>query len=83
VPGHVHLHDVGQRVKKVIDAAGGWGAEFDTIAIDDGIAMGHTGNALFAASRDLIADSVEYMVERPLRRRHGVHQQTATRSRRG
>jgi dihydroxy-acid dehydratase len=62
VPGHVHLHDVGQRVKAVIDAAGGWGAEFDTIAIDDGIAMGHTGMLYSLPSRDLIADSVEYMV---------------------
>jgi dihydroxy-acid dehydratase len=62
VPGHVHLHDVGQRVKKVIDAAGGWGAEFDTIAIDDGIAMGHTGMLYSLPSRELIADSVEYMV---------------------
>jgi dihydroxy-acid dehydratase len=62
VPGHVHLHDIGQRVKKVIDAAGGWGAEFNTIAIDDGIAMGHTGMLYSLPSRDLIADSVEYMV---------------------
>jgi dihydroxy-acid dehydratase len=62
VPGHVHLHDIGQRVKKIIDAAGGWGAEFNTIAIDDGIAMGHTGMLYSLPSRDLIADSVEYMV---------------------
>jgi dihydroxy-acid dehydratase len=62
VPGHVHLHDVGQRVKKVIDAAGGWGVEFNTIAIDDGIAMGHAGMLYSLPSRDLIADSVEYMV---------------------
>jgi dihydroxy-acid dehydratase len=62
VPGHVHLHDVGQRVKKVIDAAGGWGVEFDTIAIDDGIAMGHGGMLYSLPSRELIADSVEYMV---------------------
>ena len=62
VPGHVHLHEIGQRVKKVIDAAGGWGAEFNTIAIDDGIAMGHTGMLYSLPSRDLIADSVEYMV---------------------
>src|ERR1051325_1508960 len=41
VPGHVHLHDVGQRVKTVVDATGGWGVEFNTIAVDDGIAMGH------------------------------------------
>src|SRR5881394_2238935 len=62
VPGHVHLHDVGQRVKKVIDQAGGWGVEFDTIAVDDGIAMGHGGMLYSLPSRDLIADSVEYMV---------------------
>jgi len=62
VPGHVHLHDVGQRVKKVIDAAGGWGAEFNTIAVDDGIAMGHDGMLYSLPSRELIADSVEYMV---------------------
>ena len=62
VPGHVHLHDVGQKVKTVIDAAGGWGVEFNTIAIDDGIAMGHGGMLYSLPSRDLIADSVEYMV---------------------
>jgi dihydroxy-acid dehydratase len=62
VPGHVHLHDVGQRVKKSIDAAGGWGVEFNTIAVDDGIAMGHGGMLYSLPSRDLIADSVEYMV---------------------
>src|ERR1041384_6096307 len=43
VPGHVHLWDIGQRVKKVVDEAGGWGVEFNTIAVDDGIAMGHGG----------------------------------------
>src|SRR5690554_6194061 len=62
VPGHVHLHDVGQRVKKVIDASGGWGVEFNTIAVDDGIAMGHSGMLYSLPSRELIADSVEYMV---------------------
>ncbi|MEN9577353.1 MAG: Dihydroxy-acid dehydratase [Pseudomonadota bacterium] len=62
VPGHVHLHDVGQRVKKVIDAAGGVGVEFNTIAVDDGIAMGHGGMLYSLPSRELIADSVEYMV---------------------
>ncbi len=62
VPGHVHLHDVGQRVKKVIDANGGWGVEFNTIAVDDGIAMGHDGMLYSLPSRELIADSVEYMV---------------------
>jgi dihydroxy-acid dehydratase len=63
VPGHVHLHDVGQRVKRVIDDAGGWGVEFNTIAVDDGIAMGHDGMLYSLPSRDLIADSVEYMVQ--------------------
>ncbi len=63
VPGHVHLHDVGQRVKQVIDTAGGVGVEFDTIAVDDGIAMGHGGMLYSLPSRDLIADSVEYMVQ--------------------
>src|SRR5690606_15911602 len=62
VPGHVHLHDVGQRVKRVIDEAGGWGVEFNTIAVDDGIAMGHDGMLYSLPSRELIADSVEYMV---------------------
>jgi dihydroxy-acid dehydratase len=63
VPGHVHLHDVGQRVKQIVDAAGGWGVEFNTIAVDDGIAMGHDGMLYSLPSRDLIADSVEYMVQ--------------------
>ncbi|MFP6621940.1 MAG: dihydroxy-acid dehydratase, partial [Myxococcota bacterium] len=63
VPGHVHLHDVGQQVKQVIDASGGFGAEFNTIAVDDGIAMGHDGMLYSLPSRDLIADSVEYMVQ--------------------
>src|SRR6187549_3867323 len=62
VPGHVHLWDVGQRVKGVVDASGGWGVEFNTIAVDDGIAMGHGGMLYSLPSRDLIADSVEYMV---------------------
>jgi dihydroxy-acid dehydratase len=62
VPGHVHLHDVGQEVKKVIDDVGGWGVEFNTIAVDDGIAMGHGGMLYSLPSRELIADSVEYMV---------------------
>jgi dihydroxy-acid dehydratase len=62
VPGHVHLWDVGQRVKRVVDEAGGWGVEFNTIAVDDGIAMGHAGMLYSLPSRDLIADSVEYMV---------------------
>ncbi len=62
VPGHVHLHSIGQQVKKLIEAQGCFAAEFDTIAIDDGIAMGHDGMLYSLPSRDLIADSVEYMV---------------------
>jgi dihydroxy-acid dehydratase len=61
VPGHVHLHDIGQRVKGWIEARGCFAAEFDTIAIDDGIAMGHDGMLYSLPSRELIADSVEYM----------------------
>ncbi|OHD05392.1 MAG: dihydroxy-acid dehydratase [Spirochaetes bacterium GWC1_27_15] len=62
VPGHVHLREIGKMVKEMIDANGGFGAEFETIAIDDGIAMGHDGMLYSLPSRDLIADSVEYMV---------------------
>ena len=62
VPGHVHLKDLGQMVAREIEAAGGIAKEFDTIAIDDGIAMGHGGMLYSLPSRDLIADSVEYMV---------------------
>lgn len=62
VPGHVHLREVGKMVKEFIDDAGGFGVEFNTIAIDDGIAMGHEGMLYSLPSRDLIADSVEYMV---------------------
>ena len=62
VPGHVHLHELGQKIKKQIEAAGCFAAEFNTIAIDDGIAMGHDGMLYSLPSRDLIADSVEYMV---------------------
>ncbi len=62
VPGHVHLHDIGQKVKAEIEALGCFAAEFNTIAIDDGIAMGHDGMLYSLPSRDLIADSVEYMV---------------------
>jgi len=61
VPGHVHLKDMGQLVARQIEAAGGIAKEFDTIAIDDGIAMGHGGMLYSLPSRDLIADSVEYM----------------------
>jgi dihydroxy-acid dehydratase len=63
VPGHVHLKEVGEYIKKVIDENGGVGVEFNTIAIDDGIAMGHEGMLYSLPSRDLIADSVEYMVQ--------------------
>lgn len=62
VPGHVHLHEIGQFVKKEIEKQGCFAAEFNTIAIDDGIAMGHDGMLYSLPSRDIIADSVEYMV---------------------
>ncbi len=62
VPGHVHLKDMGQLVARQIEAAGGVAKEFNTIAVDDGIAMGHDGMLYSLPSRDLIADSVEYMV---------------------
>jgi dihydroxy-acid dehydratase len=62
VPGHTHLHEIGQIVKSEIEKLGCFAAEFNTIAIDDGIAMGHDGMLYSLPSRDLIADSVEYMV---------------------
>jgi dihydroxy-acid dehydratase len=62
VPGHVHLKDIGQLVAGAIEEAGGVAKEFNTIAVDDGIAMGHSGMLYSLPSRDLIADSVEYMV---------------------
>ena len=62
VPGHTHLHEVGQLVKAEIEKLGCYAAEFNTIAIDDGIAMGHDGMLYSLPSRDIIADSVEYMV---------------------
>lgn len=62
VPGHVHLKDMGQLVAREIEKAGGIAKEFNTIAIDDGIAMGHSGMLYSLPSRDLIADSIEYMV---------------------
>ena len=62
VPGHVHLKDLGQLVAREIERAGGVAKEFNTIAVDDGIAMGHSGMLYSLPSRDLIADSVEYMV---------------------
>lgn len=61
VPGHTHLHHIGQQIKTIIEKAGCYAAEFNTIAIDDGIAMGHDGMLYSLPSRDLIADSVEYM----------------------
>ena len=63
VPGHTHLHEVGQLVKSEIEKLGCYAAEFNTIAIDDGIAMGHDGMLYSLPSRDIIADSVEYMVQ--------------------
>ena len=62
VPGHTHLHEIGQIVKAEIERMGCYAAEFNTIAIDDGIAMGHDGMLYSLPSRDIIADSVEYMV---------------------
>jgi dihydroxy-acid dehydratase len=62
VPGHVHLHKIGQIIKKEIEKAGLFAAEFNTIAIDDGIAMGHNGMLYSLPSRELIADSVEYVI---------------------
>ena len=62
VPGHVHLHQIGQEIKQEIEKLGCFAAEFNTIAIDDGIAMGHDGMLYSLPSRDIIADSVEYMV---------------------
>ena len=62
VPGHVHLHEIGQLVKQEVEKLGCFAAEFNTIAVDDGIAMGHDGMLYSLPSRDLIADSVEYMV---------------------
>lgn len=62
VPGHVHLKDLGQMVAREVEAAGGVAKEFNTIAVDDGIAMGHDGMLYSLPSREIIADSVEYMV---------------------
>jgi dihydroxy-acid dehydratase len=62
VPGHVHLHHIGQEIKQIVEKQGCFAAEFNTIAVDDGIAMGHDGMLYSLPSRDLIADSVEYMV---------------------
>src|SRR5665647_2277594 len=62
VPGHAHLHEIGQVVKREIEKRGLFAAEFNTIAIDDGIAMGHAGMLYSLPSRELIADSIEYVV---------------------
>ena len=62
VPGHTHLHEIGQIVKAEIEKLGCYAAEFNTIAVDDGIAMGHDGMLYSLPSRDIIADSVEYIV---------------------
>ena len=62
VPGHAHLHNIGQMVKAEIEKLGSFAAEFNTIAVDDGIAMGHDGMLYSLPSRDLIADSIEYMI---------------------
>lgn len=62
VPGHTHLHEIGQQVKAEIEKLGCFAAEFNTIAIDDGIAMGHDGMLYSLPSRDIIADSIEYMI---------------------
>ena len=63
VPGHVHMKDMGQLVAREIEAAGANAKEFNTIALDDGIAMGHSGMLYSLPSREVIADAVEYMVE--------------------
>ncbi len=75
VPGHVHLKDMGQLVAREIEAAGGVAKEFNTIAVDDGIAMGHDGMLYSLPSRDIIADSRGVHGQCPLRRCHGVHLQ--------
>ena len=65
VPGHVHLHEIGQQVKRLIEEQGCFAAEFNTIAIDDGIAMGHDGMLYSLPSRELIADQCGIHVQRP------------------
>ena len=75
VPGHVHLKDLGQLVAREIEKAGGVAKEFNTIAVDDGIAMGHDGMLYSLPSRELIADSVEYMVNAHCADAHGLHLQ--------
>ena len=75
VPGHVHLHEIGQRVKRLIEEQGCFAAEFNTIAIDDGIAMGHDGMLYSLPSRELIADSRGVHVQRPPVDATGLHLQ--------
>ena len=75
VPGHVHLKDLGQLVAREIETAGGVAKEFNTIAVDDGIAMGHDGMLYSLPSREIIADSRRVHGQRALRRRHGLHLQ--------
>lgn len=75
VPGHVHLRDLGKLVAEQIEAAGGVAKEFNTIAVDDGIAMGHGGMLYSLPSRELIADSVEYMVNAHCGGRYGLYLQ--------
>ena len=75
VPGHVHLKDLGQLVAREIERAGGVAKEFNTIAVDDGIAMGHDGMLYSLPSREIIADSVEYMVNAHCADAHGLHLQ--------
>jgi len=75
VPGHVHLKDMGQMVAREIEAAGGVAKEFNTIAVDDGIAMGHDGMLYSLPSRDVVADSVEFMRHRPFCVCDGLHLQ--------
>ncbi len=73
VPGHVHLKDLGQMVAREIEKAGGVAKEFNTIAVDDGIAMGHDGMLYSLPSREIIADSVEFMVNAHCADAHGMH----------
>jgi dihydroxy-acid dehydratase len=73
IPGHVHLNKVGEFVKQCVREAGGVPFVFNTIGVDDGIAMGHSGMKYSLASRELIADCVETMIQRPLLRRHDLH----------
>lgn len=74
VPGHGHLHEIGQYVKALIEQRGCFAAEFNTIAIDDGIAMGHEGMLYSLPSREIIADSIEYMANAHKNRCFGLHQ---------